>query len=245
MQHFFVTPDQVQGDRITILGSDVNHMKNVLRMHIGEQVTINDGNNISYLCRVESYQEDSAILHIEEEQMTDTELSSRIYLFQGLPKQDKMELIVQKAVELGVYEVIPVATKRAVVKLDEKKALKKVARWQQIAEGAAKQAARGYIPKVHDLMNYKEALSYAEDLDVVFIPYELEEGMKETKRLIEEIHPGESIGIVIGPEGGFEVEEVEAAIAMGAKSITLGKRILRTETAGLTTLSILMFHLEQ
>lgn len=245
MQHFFVTPDQVQGDRITILGSDVKHMKNVLRMHIGEQVTINDGNNISYLCRVESYQEDSAILHIEEEQMTDTELASHIYLFQGLPKQDKMELIVQKAVELGVYEVIPVATKRAVVKLDEKKALKKVARWQQIAEGAAKQAARGYIPKVHDLMNYKEALSYAEDLDVVFIPYELAEGMKETKRLIEEIHPGESIGIFIGPEGGFEVEEVEAAIAMGAKSITLGKRILRTETAGLTTLSILMFHLEQ
>lgn len=245
MQHFFVTPDQVQGDRITILGSDVNHMKNVLRMHIGEQVTINDGNNISYLCRVESYQEDSAILHIEEEQTIDTELASHIYLFQGLPKQDKMELIVQKAVELGVYEVIPVATKRAVVKLDEKKALRKVARWQQIAEGAAKQAARGYIPKVHDLMNYKEALSYAEDLDVVFIPYELAEGMKETKRLIEEIHPGESIGIFIGPEGGFEVEEVEAAIAMGAKSITLGKRILRTETAGLTTLSILMFHLEQ
>ena len=220
-------------------------MKNVLRMHIGEQVTINDGNNISYLCRVESYQEDSAILHIEEEQMTDTELASHIYLFQGLPKQDKMELIVQKAVELGVYEVIPVATKRAVVKLDEKKALKKVARWQQIAEGAAKQAARGYIPKVHNLMNYKESLSYAEDLDVVLIPYELAEGMKETKRLIEEIHPGESIGIFIGPEGGFEVEEVEAAIAMGAKSITLGKRILRTETAGLTTLSILMFHLEQ
>lgn len=245
MQHFFVTPDQVQEDRICITGSDVNHMKNVLRMHIGEQVTINDGNNISYLCRVESYEEDLAILHIEEEQMTDTELPSHIYLFQGLPKQDKMELIVQKAVELGAYEIIPVATKRAVVKLDEKKALKKVARWQQIAESAAKQAARGYIPRVHNLMNYKEALSYAESLDVVLIPYELAEGMKESKRIIEEIHPGESIGIFIGPEGGFEVEEVEAAISMGAKSITLGKRILRTETAGLTTLSVLMFHLEQ
>lgn len=245
MQHFFVTPDQVQEDRICITGSDVNHMKNVLRMHIGEQVTINDGNNISYLCRVESYEEDLAILHIEEEQMTDTELPSHIYLFQGLPKQDKMELIVQKAVELGVYEMIPVATKRAVVKLDEKKALKKVARWQQIAESAAKQAARGYIPRVHNLMNYKEALSYAESLDVVLIPYELAEGMKESKRIIEEIHPGESIGIFIGPEGGFEVEEVEVAISMGAKSITLGKRILRTETAGLTTLSVLMFHLEQ
>lgn len=245
MQHFFVTPDQIQEDRICITGSDVNHMKNVLRMHIGEQVTINDGNNISYLCTVESYQEDLAILHIEEQQMTDTELSSRIYLFQGLPKQDKMELIVQKAVELGVYEVVPVATKRAVVKLDEKKALKKVARWQQIAESAAKQAARGYIPRVREVMTYKDALAYAKDLDVVLIPYELAEEMKETKEIIESILPGQSIGIFIGPEGGFEVEEVETAISMGAKSITLGKRILRTETAGLTTLSVLMFHLEQ
>lgn len=245
MQHFFVTPDQVQDDSITITGSDVNHMKNVLRMHIGEEVTINDGNNISYLCTVESFKEDIALLHIEDRHMTDTELASHIYLFQGLPKQDKMELIVQKAVELGVYEVVPVATKRAVVKLDEKKALKKVARWQQIAESAAKQAARGYIPRVHELMSYKEALSYAEALDLVLIPYELAEGMKETKEIIEKILPGQSIGIFIGPEGGFEVEEVEAAISMGAKSITLGKRILRTETAGLTTLSVLMFHLEQ
>ncbi len=245
MQHFFVTPDQVQDDTITITGSDVNHMKNVLRMHIGEEVTINDGNNISYLCTVESFKEDIALLHIEDRHMIDTELSSHIYLFQGLPKQDKMELIVQKAVELGVYEVVPVATKRAVVKLDEKKALKKVARWQQIAESAAKQAARGYIPRVHELMSYKEALSYAEALDLVLIPYELAEGMKETKEIIEKILPGQSIGIFIGPEGGFEVEEVEDAISMGAKSITLGKRILRTETAGLTTLSVLMFHLEQ
>ncbi len=245
MQHFFVTPDQVQDDTITITGSDVNHMKNVLRMRVGEEVTINDGNNISYLCTVESFKEDLALLHIEEQHMTDTELSSHIYLFQGLPKQDKMELIVQKAVELGVYEVVPVATKRAVVKLDEKKALKKVARWQQIAESAAKQAARGYIPRVHELMSYKEALSYAEALDLVLIPYELAEGMKETKEIIEKILPGQSIGIFIGPEGGFEVEEVEDAISIGAKSITLGKRILRTETAGLTTLSVLMFHLEQ
>lgn len=245
MQHFFVTPDQVQDDTITITGSDVNHMKNVLRMHIGEEVTINDGNNISYLCTVESFKEDMALLHIKDRHMTDTELASHIYLFQGLPKQDKMELIVQKAVELGVYEVVPVATKRAVVKLDEKKALKKVARWQQIAESAAKQAARGYIPRVHELMSFKEALSYAEALDLVLIPYELAEGMKETKEIIEKILPGQSIGIFIGPEGGFEVEEVEAAISMGAKSITLGKRILRTETAGLTTLSVLMFHLEQ
>ncbi len=245
MQHFFVTPDQVQEDQIFITGSDVNHMKNVLRMRIGEEVTINDGNNVSYLCTVESFEENQAVLRVKEQQMTDTELPSHIYLFQGLPKQDKMELIVQKSVELGAYEVIPVATKRAVVRLDEKKALKKVARWQQIAESAAKQAGRGYIPRVHEVMSYKEALSYAKELDVVLIPYELAEGMKETKAVIEGIRPGESVGIFIGPEGGFEVEEVEAAISMGAKSVTLGKRILRTETAGLTTLSVLMFHLEQ
>lgn len=245
MQHFFVTPDQVKGDLIFVEGSDVNHMKNVLRMRIDEEVTISDGNNRQYLCKIKEYDNEEAILHIVEEMTTDTELPSRIYLFQGLPKQDKMELIVQKCVELGVYQVIPVATKRCVVKLDDKKAKKKIERWQQIAESAAKQAGRGLIPEVTDVLSFKEALKYADELDVVLIPYELAEGMNETKRIISEIKPGQSVGIFIGPEGGFEKEEVEAAIDSGAKAITLGKRILRTETAGLTTLSVLMFHLEQ
>ena len=244
MQHFFVTPDQVKGDLIFVEGSDVNHMKNVLRMRIGEEVTISDGNNRQYICKIKEYEQDEAVLHILEEMNTDTELPSKIYLFQGLPKQDKMELIVQKCVELGCYEVIPVATKRCVVKLDDKKAKKKIERWQQIAESAAKQAGRGVIPEVKDVLSFKEALKYAKDLDVVLIPYELAEGMKETKQLISEIKPGQSVGIFIGPEGGFEREEVETAIGEGAKAITLGKRILRTETAGLTTLSVLMFHLE-
>ena len=244
MQHFFVTPSQVSGDRIIIEGSDVNHMKNVLRMHPGEEVTISDGNNKQYLCRIEGYEDAEAILEIVEEQESDVELPSRIYLFQGLPKQDKMELIVQKAVELGAYQVIPVSTKRCVVKLDDKKAKKKVERWQQIAESAAKQAGRGFIPEVHDVMSFKQALEYSKELDVVLIPYELAEGMKETKELIQSIRPGQSVGIYIGPEGGFEREEVEYAMENGAKAITLGKRILRTETAGLTTLSVLMFHLE-
>lgn len=244
MQHFFVTPSQVKGDLIFIEGSDVNHMKNVLRMHPGEEVTISDGNNCQYLCEIKGYEDEEAILHILEETTTDTELPSKIYLFQGLPKQDKMELIVQKCVELGVYQVVPVATKRCVVKLDDKKAKKKTERWQQIAESAAKQAGRGYIPEVHEVMSFKEALKYAASLDVVLIPYELAEGMKETKEIISQIQPGQSVGIFIGPEGGFEREEVEMAIENGARSITLGKRILRTETAGLTTLSVLMFHLE-
>lgn len=244
MQHFFVTPDQVKEDHIYIEGSDVNHMKNVLRMRAGEEVMVSDGNNRKYLCAVEGYEPDLAVLKVQEKGVVDTELPSQIYLFQGLPKQDKMELIVQKAVELGVYQVIPVATKRSVVKLDAKKAEKKTERWQQIAQSAAKQAGRGYIPEVHSVMTYKEAMEYARKLDVVLIPYELAEGMEETKKMIRQIQPGQSVGIFIGPEGGFEIEEVEEAINAGAKAITLGKRILRTETAGLTTLSVLMFHLE-
>ena len=244
MHHFFVTQDQIVGEKIYIEGSDVNHIKNVLRMKIGEELQISDGGNRKYLCEIASMSSEEVCAFIKEEQFSDTELPSKIYLFQGLPKSDKMELIVQKAVELGVYEIIPVATKRAVVKLDDKKAAKKVERWNSISEGGAKQSGRNVIPKVQNVMSYKEAMQYAKELDVVLIPYELAEGMEETRQIIEAIQPGESVGIFIGPEGGFETEEVEYAISQGAKAITLGKRILRTETAGLTTLSILMYHLE-
>lgn len=244
MYHFFVIPEQVQGDAIRIEGMDVNHIKNVLRMKIGEELQISDGNNKKYLCEIVSMTSDEACVKIKQELTVDTELPSKIYLFQGLPKSDKMELIVQKAVELGVYEIIPVATKRAVVKLDDKKATKKVERWNTISEGGAKQSGRNVIPKVKPVMSYKEAIQYAESLDVLLIPYELAEGMDETRQIIEDIQPGQSIGIFIGPEGGFETQEVEYAIEHGAKAITLGRRILRTETAGLTTLSILMYHLE-
>ncbi len=244
MHHFFVTPRQVKDNCIYIDGSDVNHIKNVLRMKIGEELQISDGNNKKYLCEIESMTLEEVRVLIKEEQSADTELPSKIYLFQGLPKGDKMELIVQKAVELGAYEIIPVATKRAVVKLDEKKASKKVERWNSIAEGGAKQSGRNVIPKVTDIMSYKEAITYAKQLDIVLIPYELAEGIQETKKIVSQIIPGQSIGIFIGPEGGFEITEVEYAMENGVRPITLGKRILRTETAGLTTLSILMYHLE-
>lgn len=244
MHHFFVTPEQVKEDNIWIEGSDVNHIKNVLRMKIGEELQISDGNNKQYLCEIVSMTSDEICVSVKEELSTDTELPSKIYLFQGLPKSDKMEFIVQKAVELGAYEIIPVETKRAVVKLDDKKATKKVERWNSIAEGGAKQSGRNVVPKVKPVMTYKDAFQYAKELDVVLIPYELAEGMEETRQIIADICPGQSVGIFIGPEGGFETSEVEYALAQGAKAITLGKRILRTETAGLTTLSILMYHLE-
>ena len=244
MQHFFVSPEQVKEGKIYVEGGDVNHMKNVLRMKTGEELTVNDGEGSQYLCAVESYEADMAVLKILGKKQDESELASKIYLFQGLPKQDKMELIVQKSVELGAYQVIPVATKRAVVKLDAKKAKKKVERWQQIAVSAAKQAGRGIIPAVGEVCTYAQALKYAEKLDVALIPYELAEGMEETKQIIAEIRPGQSVGIFIGPEGGFEEEEVALAMKTGANPVTLGKRILRTETAGLTMLSVLMFHLE-
>ena len=245
MQHFFVVPDQVRDGYIEITGSDVNHMKNVLRMKTGEQLEISDGNNKKYLCEIESLEADKVTARILEEREAENELPSKLYLFQGLPKSDKMELIIQKAVELGVWEVIPVATKRAVVKLDQKKAAKKRERWSGISESAAKQAGRNVIPEIKQVMNFQEALSYAKSLDVLLIPYELAEGMQDTKERIQAIQPGQSVGIFIGPEGGFEQEEVKLAMEAGAYPITLGKRILRTETAGMTMLSVLMYHLEQ
>ena len=245
MHHFFVTPQQISGDKIRIEGGDVNHMKNVLRMKLHEKAEISDGESRTYLCEVEAYEEDVAGLHILEEMEADTEPASKLYLFQGLPKSDKMELIVQKAVELGVYQVIPVAMKRSVVRLDDKKAAKKADRWNSIAESAAKQAGRSRIPEVTMPLSYNEALKMAEELDVTLLPYELAGGMEVTREVIRQIKSGQSVGIFIGPEGGFEPEEVDAAVSMGAKVITLGRRILRTETAGLATLAVLMFELEQ
>ena len=244
MQQFFAEPSWIRENKIFMQGSDVNHIRNVLRMKPGEDVRVNDGRGKTYLCCISSYEEQTAVLDILKELDSDTELPSRIILFQGLPKGDKMEWIVQKAVELGAYSIVPFAAKRSVVKLDEKKAAKKRARWQLIAKGAAEQSGRGIIPEVSTVRTFAEALGMAGDLDVVLIPYELEEGMKETARVLENIECGQSVGIFIGPEGGFEEEEVERAKEAGAYAITLGKRILRTETAGLTTLFVLMYHLE-
>lgn len=246
MQRFFVEPHQIDevAHQIHIVGTDVNHISNVLRMKQGEEVWISDGGKKEYRCAIENFSPDEVLLHIIYAQEPDYELPSRIYLFQGLPKADKMELIIQKAVELGAYEIIPVETKRCVVKLDGKKAAKKVDRWQQIAESAAKQSKRMLIPNVHEVISFKEALKYAQSMDIRLIPYELAKGMQETKEILADIKPGQSIGIFIGPEGGFEEKEVETAIEEGAKPITLGRRILRTETAGLAILSVLMFQLE-
>lgn len=246
MYRFFVEPEQVGEKEITITGSDVNHIKNVLRMKPEETILISSGENQEYTCYIKELKEEEIIAHIMYMQESGYELPSRLYLFQGLPKSDKMELIIQKAVELGVHEIIPVASKRAVVKLDAKKEEKKRTRWQAISESAAKQSKRMYVPEVKKVMSFSQAVEYAGQLDVVLVPYELAKGMGETREIIGKIRKGQSVGIFIGPEGGFEETEVEMAVEKAnAKAITLGRRILRTETAGLTVLSILMFTLEE
>lgn len=246
MHHFFVEPSQIQGNHIFIDGPDVNHIRNVLRMNPGEEVNVTDGSGEKvYRCAIASIGEDKVELNIMWAQEKGMELPSKIYLFQGLPKSDKMELIIQKAVELGVYEIIPMATARAVVKLDQKKAAAKVKRWQAISESAAKQSKRLLIPEVKEPVKFSEALELASDLDVRLIPYELAEGMDGTRRIIQSVKPGQSVAVFIGPEGGFEEAEVELAKEAGFQAITLGRRILRTETAGMTVLSILMYQLEE
>ena len=246
MYQFFAEPSNIQGTKIIITGKDVNHIKNVLRMKKGEEISVKgimDGKE--YLCVIEEFLPEEIICTLCAARDEGSELPSRVYLFQGLPKGDKMELIIQKAVELGVYEVIPVACRRAVVKLDEKKEKNKIARWQGIAEAAAKQSKRGIIPEIKKVMTLKEAFAYSECCRVRMIPYELSRNMQETKKMIDTLKPGEDIAVFIGPEGGFEKAEIEEAMAAGVVPVSLGKRILRTETAGMTVLSWIMYRLEE
>lgn len=246
MHQFFVGPNQIEDDTAIILGKDVNHIKNVLRMKIGEEIRILNGrDDKEFCCQIEKMEEEQVLCKIRFVKQGGLELPAQVFLFQGLPKGDKMNLIVQKSVELGVTEIIPVATKRSIVKLDEKKAGRKEERWNKISEAAAKQSRRQHIPKVRSVMEWQEALNYAKEFEVKLIPYELSSGMEETKGQIESIAPGQRVGIFIGPEGGFEEEEINLAKEGGAIPITLGKRILRTETAGFTILAWIMYHLEK
>ena len=243
MFNFFADENSRQGDCFFITGSDLNHIKNVLRMRIGDTILVSE-NGKSHLCGIEALTEDTAIVRITEESFKDTELPVKLYLFQGLPKSDKMELIIQKAVELGVYAVIPTEMSRCVVKLEDKKKKSKIQRWQAISESAAKQSKRNIIPEVMNVMSYGEALQFAKNLDVILVPYEAKDGMLSTKKALSEISPGKSVGIFIGPEGGFDDKEIEKALTAGGEIISLGKRILRTETAAITALSMCMLYIE-
>lgn len=243
MFNFFVDESAQNGDRFCITGADCNHIRNVLRMQIGDTFLVSCA-GFSHLCRLDTFEGDAVIAQMIEENYQDTELPVRFVLFQGLPKGDKLELIIQKTVELGVAEIVPVEMSRCVVKLDDKKKKSKQIRWQAIAESAAKQSKRSIIPSVTEAVSYKQALTTAAKLDLLLVPYENERGMTATREALSLIKPGMSVGILIGPEGGFEQSEIEQAKQVGGKIISLGSRILRAETAAVTAVGMGMLHVE-
>ena len=245
MHHFFVDPSSIEEGIVRIVGTDLNHMKNVLRMKPGEEVLISDGTGKDYNCQVKEYGAEEGILVILSENADSRELPSRIWLFQGLPKSDKMELIIQKSVELGANSIIPVNMKRCVVKLEGKDEIKKNERWQKIAESAAKQCGRGFIPEVKHLINVKEICNWINEYDVIIVAYENEKENTLKAELKKLKATDLKIGIVIGPEGGFEESDIKLLKESGAKIVTLGDRILRTETVALNVLSIIMYEFEQ
>lgn len=243
MHNFFVDDNSRQDDLFFITGTDYNHIKNVLRMKTGDVFLISCGQE-SHLCELESFEEETVIAKIVSENYQNTNLPIKIYLFQGLPKSDKMELIIQKAVELGAEGIIPTEMNRCVVKIEEKKKKSKIERWQSIAESAAKQSKRSIVPKVYDILSYKEAVKKASELDLLLVPYESKNGMCDTANTLKKIKSGISVGILIGPEGGFSDSEITYAKEQGGNIISLGKRILRTETAAITAVGMCMLYAE-
>ena len=245
MTHFFISPDQISGNEARITGPDLNHMKNVLRMKPGERLSLSDGSAQQYICEIASYTDTEAVLRIVDIEGASAELPAEITLFQGLPKGEKFELILQKSTELGAVRIVPVSMARCVVKPDPKKEGKKLERYRKIVESAAKQSRRNRIPEVMPVMSLREAVSYASGQGMkLLFAYEKAEDSEETRRVIGSIRPGERIGIVIGPEGGFADEEAKSLRDAGAGTVTLGKRILRTETVPLYLLSVLAYQLE-
>ena len=240
MPKFFINKNDISRGQIQLFGEDEKHIKTVLRAREGEEVTLCDGEGMDYQCRIASL-ERGVLLDVLSKEVCETEPKTKITLYQGLPKADKMELIIQKCVELGIDRIVAVSTERAIVKLD-KKETKKLERWQKIAEAAAKQSGRGKIPEVcQQVLKFKEAVAEAAELDAAIIPYEREQerGIRTFVKGFE----GESVGIFIGPEGGFADEEIALAQENGIQSVTLGKRILRTETAGMITTAIMLYEL--
>lgn len=246
MNRFFVDIDGRDiGTNISITGGDVNHIRNVLRLKVGQEILVSNGRGRDYTCSILEITGEEIICRVEDICDNFAELPVKVTLFQGYPKSDKMDLIVQKMVELGVCRIVPVFTARTIVKLDARKAAKKTERYQTIAESAAKQSGRGIVPEVTEPVTFAQAIEMAKKLDMNIIPYEEAEGLEQSRRIISEIAGHRSLGIFIGPEGGFAKDEVEQAVAAGAECITLGHRILRTETAGLAVMAVIMFQTDR
>lgn len=283
MQHFFVKNNQINDGKIKIIGKDVNHIKNVLRCKVNEKIEVSVlENGEKFLVEILKFKNEEILCGIVEKVDVDCESNVKINIIQGLPKSDKMELIIQKCTELGVKEITPLELDRCVVKLTGKDVDKKIARWESIAETAAKQCGRNSITKINRLYNLKNISEILHGYDLVVVAYEGEKevGLKEVlnelkfKNLQQELALGAlnnfegvgtgvaesadggsgnksgansndefSVAVIIGPEGGLEEKEVEALKKMGARSVSLGKRILRTETVAIVLSSVIMYEL--
>lgn len=246
MPKFFVKNEQITDNKITIIGEDVNHIKNVLRLKIDDNIHVcNVDTSINYTCGISKINNDNIECIIFNEKASNCESNVHINIFQGLPKSDKMELIIQKSVELGADEITPVEMKRCVVKIDEKSKQKKIERWQKISEVAAKQSGRDIVPKINNVVNIKNICNLIDKYDIVLLAYENEKD-NTLKSELTKLKNKENlkIGVIIGPEGGLEEQEVEILKEAGAKVITLGNRILRTETVALVVTGIIMYELE-
>lgn len=243
MYNFFTEKTQLVDGSYRITGGDYNHIKNVLRMQVGERFLVS-ADGVSSLCELSSFDGDAVIATVIEKDYLATNLPIDVYLLQGMPKSDKLELIIQKAVELGANAIVPVDTARSIVKIEEKKKALKRERWQAISESAAKQSKRNVIPTVYEPLSFKKALDLAGEFDLFIVPYECARGIEATKEALSLIKSGMKVGIFIGAEGGFTDDEIELCKQKGAKIVSLGKRILRAETAAITALSMLMLHAE-
>lgn len=243
MHKFFVSKDKIHGNNCTIEGEDVKHIYKVLRLIEGDKISINDGEGNEYLGEIKEVSKKEVIVELLEKMELNNESNLKVHLYQGMPKSTKMDLIVQKCTELGISGVTPIITERVVVK-SEISEFRKVDRWNRIALEACKQSKRSLIPTINTPIEYEELLSTLKNFDLVIVPYENQEG-QGIRYVANEVRNREikSVAIIIGPEGGFEEREIQEFKQLGAFVVTLGPRILRTETAGLVALSLLMYEL--
>ena len=244
MHRFFIKKESIFKDEIVISGEDVQHISKVLRLQNGDRIVLCDGEGTDYLSTVESMDKHSIKVKVIHKEASKGEPAIDVVLYQGIPKSAKMDTIIQKCTEMGIKRIVPVSTARTVVRLDsEKDERRKVERWTKIAEEASKQSGRGRIPIIDMPMTLQEALMDASKLYTVIAPYELEDSVSIKEALCGE--RGSSIGFFVGPEGGFEDYEIEKVKNIGAVPVTLGSRVLRTETAGIVVLTVIMYEYDQ
>lgn len=242
MHKFFIDKKNISGENLYITGDDVNHINKVLRLNTGDNILVCDGYSHEYTSKIIEINKKETICKIIDKFDNLSEPPVMVTLFQGLPKAQKMEYIIQKSVEIGIFKIQPVITQRVVVKTDGKDLTNKLERWRRISEEAAKQSNRGIIPEVLEPIDFEEAIKAIKSLDLSIIPYEKEKVTGLKKILSDKPHV-KNIGVMIGPEGGFDELEIDKCIKTGVIPVTLGPRILRTETAGIAALSMILYEI--